>query len=90
MQKFVSQPSDKCDGSYDIARWNEHLNHYQVIKENLSKDVAENLAKKFCEESIQEIYELEHQTEMNSQAHSFTISENVQEQNASVRPAMKY
>lgn len=81
-QKFVSQPSDKCDGSYVIAKWDEHLNQYQVIETNLCKDAAIERAKCLCEEYIQEIYELEHQTEMISKAHEFILSENVQKQNA--------
>lgn len=31
-QIFVSQPNDKCDGTYDVARWNVVKRQYEVIE----------------------------------------------------------
>lgn len=53
MQEFVSQPSDKADGTYVVARYNYTINDYVPIKGEVYR--TEEEAKKRAHELNQSI-----------------------------------
>ena len=86
MQKFVSQPSDKLDGIYKVARWNEVTSEYEELATPyLTEADANNAAKQFNEgynEELAREYEYVHQDELINKYHSFANSPEIQKRNA--------
>lgn len=83
MQKYVSQPSDRMDGTYEVARWNEVSNQYDVIEHNFpTEEQAKERAHHINEQYEQDLYEFENQDALIDKYHTYAQSSDSQKRNA--------
>lgn len=86
MQKYISQPSDNLDGTYEVARYNEvSLKYEKLGTPYLYEEDAKNAASRLNEDYEKELaqqYEFEHQNELIDKYHNFALSSEIQKQNA--------
>lgn len=83
MQKYVSEPSKDCDGTYVVSRWDEVKNDYIPLdRKYVSKDQTDAIALILNEEYEKDIYEFEHQNELINMYHEYALSSDNQKRNA--------
>lgn len=91
MQKYVSQPSSNLDGTYDVARWNEITNQYEVIERNYPTDEqAKGRAHQINEQYQQDLYEFENQDALIDKYHNYAQSSDQQKRNAAREFFMRF
>ena len=86
MQKFVSQPSDRLDGIYKVARWNEINFKYEELPipylcEYDAVLAAGQFNEEYEEEQARE-YERVHQNELIDKYYGFANSTDIHKRNA--------
>lgn len=83
MQKFVSEPSKDCDGTFVVSRWDEIIGEYIPLdKKYPSNDQSEAIAHMFNEQYEKGAYEFEHQSDLISIYHEYALSSDNQKRNA--------
>lgn len=91
MQKYVSQPSYLLDGTYEVARWNEVANQYEVIERNFPKEEqARERALHINEQYQQDLHEFENQDALIDKYHTFAQSSDTQKRNAAREFFMRF
>lgn len=83
MLMFVSQPSDKLDESYEVARWNEVKKEYEVIETGYpTEQSAKDSASQLNADYERDLYEYEHQDNLIDKNHGYAQSDDLQQRNS--------
>lgn len=91
MQKYVSQPSDRLDDTYDVARWNEVTNQYEVIERYFpTEEQSKERAQQINEQYQQNLHEFENQDALIDKYHTFAQSSDTQKRNAAREFFMRF